>query len=244
MKEFVKGVLRDIPGMRNIRKAVVFVRNGWRHHRKCRRLRVFGPKILKELHECLGVNRVKYFADYGTMLGIVRDRGFIKHDIDIDIGVLGDEFSAEDILRLIKGKGFVFYRAFEHEGLVPEMTVIKYGIHVDFFFHFVDGIYQWSENYVNHPDAIRRGRPNDMKIARRQYRPLIKGFKYESLFGASVPVPLNAEEILAAHYGKDWKIPDPKWTQPEAGKLDVYMEGFAAQIDEKRVHELISGKLP
>lgn len=50
-------------------------------------------KLLKELSTCMGNS--KWWIDYGTLLGAVREGDFIKHDNDIDIGILAKDISDE-----------------------------------------------------------------------------------------------------------------------------------------------------
>jgi len=48
-------------------------------------------KILKDITILLDMAKIKYWADGGTMLGCVRDKGQIKHDDDCDIGILHED---------------------------------------------------------------------------------------------------------------------------------------------------------
>lgn len=52
----------------------------------------FATRIFKELVTILNSENVNYFADYGTLLGLVRDKGLIKWDDDIDLSVLREHY--------------------------------------------------------------------------------------------------------------------------------------------------------
>ena len=50
-----------------------------------------GVEMIKILEKTLSEYNVMYFADYGTLLGIIRDRNFIQWDNDMDYGILIDD---------------------------------------------------------------------------------------------------------------------------------------------------------
>ncbi len=49
-------------------------------------------KILKEIEEFCDMHSLKLFACYGTLLGAVRDHGFIAWDDDVDMGLVGEDY--------------------------------------------------------------------------------------------------------------------------------------------------------
>ena len=46
-----------------------------------------GIKVLKAFDECLTSNGFTYTLAFGTMLGAIREQGFIPHDLDIDVAM-------------------------------------------------------------------------------------------------------------------------------------------------------------
>ena len=40
------------------------------------------------------------------MLGIIRDKGFIKDDLDLDFGVFGDQVNEKEIKKLLLNNGY------------------------------------------------------------------------------------------------------------------------------------------
>ena len=47
---------------------------------KRKKLQNNGFSVLVEMGNCLSSINVEYFADFGTLLGIIREDGIIKHD--------------------------------------------------------------------------------------------------------------------------------------------------------------------
>jgi len=59
-------------------------------------------KIVKNVLDKL---KVKFFLNYGTLLGAYRDGDFLESDNDIDLGIFGNE-RREEILEELKKQGF------------------------------------------------------------------------------------------------------------------------------------------
>ena len=58
--------------------------------------------ILNYLHELCEEHEIKYFIDFGTLLGAVRHKGFIPWDDDTDISLARDEF--EKLYEILKNE--------------------------------------------------------------------------------------------------------------------------------------------
>ena len=64
--------------------------------------------ILKYLHELCEKHDIKYFIDFGSLLGAVRHGGFIPWDDDTDISLARDEF--ERLYEVLVKEKHPYYR--------------------------------------------------------------------------------------------------------------------------------------
>ena len=64
--------------------------------------------ILKYLHDLCEQHQIKYFIDFGTLLGAVRHKGFIPWDDDTDISLARDEF--EKLYKVLQNENHPYYK--------------------------------------------------------------------------------------------------------------------------------------
>ena len=68
------------------------VRNGFYIPGMMKRAWAAELEILSVIHKICKKNKIRYFADFGTLLGAVRENNFIAWDDDIDIMMLREDF--------------------------------------------------------------------------------------------------------------------------------------------------------
>jgi len=195
-------------------------------------------KTWENLHmENLGIlsdvckkNKVRWWLDSGTLLGIHRDSSIIPGDSDTDIGLMCDDLTPDFIDDMEKhwNMGSINGMFYHHKDLKELLTTDKYvpiknikfsglktkngqavkhkgkEVWADVFIHFPwnkDLIYKYAGGFFRtKADVI--GSP--------------KSFKHG---GVSLKKPENVEKHLEIIYGKGWKTPDPKY---DANKIEVY----------------------
>ena len=145
----------------------------------------------------------KWYVISGTFLGLVRENGFLSHDIDIDLGVNHEDFDFQGFMSVLsKTSGFVVKKIDEQIEIYRErddslafrkrLCLIKLihesGINIDVFVHHKDGNIRW------HGSSIHRWENHEYKLT-----PC-------TLEGIPVCAPDNADLYLTENYG-DWKTP-------------------------------------
>lgn len=144
-----------------------------------------------------------WFVLSGTFLGIVREGGFLKHDYDIDAGIMADRVDAEVLCRTLNAGGIFrcldleWQTSFETDP-AGQYTVLRRpvfmkilhpnGIYIDVFVHYREG------NTIWHASSLFRWDNSDFDLA--DYR----------LAGTAVKGPADADRYLTENYG-NWRVP-------------------------------------
>lgn len=172
-------------------------------------------EALMQFDACMRNNDIPYTLAFGTMLGAVREHGFIKHDFDIDTMMWNEDYFA-DFPHLLETCGFKRTHTFlVDSGMLGREETYEYkGVHIDIFF-----MYPAINELPYCCDFLRRDcltynacmKKYGSVLPRRLELPVKREIQYVPFENLLLPIPVNAEEILAFRYGKDYMIPNPKW---------------------------------
>ena len=142
------------------------------------------------------------FLLYGTLLGQVREGDFIPGDDDFDVGYVSEarttpqiKAEAVQIMERLVARGFIV--SLNHLGRPHRIRDVQSGgpeIHLDNHIVFAPG----DGHVWIHPRA-RLPLPLDA----------FRAVETVTMRGVEVIRPAGAEAFLEAHYGSDWRIPDP-----------------------------------
>jgi len=184
----------------------------------------------KFLHNMFTTLGIKYWMDYGTLLGIVRDKAFIPYDTDVECYMFfKDETDKMKVVEYLKIHGFkIIYdfhtrqgvNSIEKEGylhmsfgwfkyhpvlskLIPKRLFLKLGRRYT---------RQSSEFIRPHEGEIREKRRFNCWV--RSFLPLVfcDTIKTVPFYDFEVCIPGRAEELLQIRYGEEWGIPTSKYT--------------------------------
>lgn len=140
---------------------------------------------LRLIKKILGKLNVKFFLMYGTLLGVYRDKDFIEHDTDIDIGILGTDNIDRVRIELENNNFRIVKNSPRHIHFHVERGVIT-------------DIHFYRDTGKNYQCFIKEGKP---------YLWFPKRFgtlKSIKVFGDKYYIPTPTEELLKWLYG-DWK---------------------------------------
>jgi len=161
-------------------------------------------KVLFDTIEVFKEVDITTFLVGGTLLGAIRDKDFIKDDLDIDIGIRHNQFpNEEQIQKLVIA---LSKRNIKLEGVWGEHLLrVKASycpLHVDIYVYWLEN----NEWHNNVPIPI----PNPRRIRQRFYKKSVFNTIIKTEFlGKEIFIPQDAEEYLKALYGTDkWRIPN------------------------------------
>lgn len=228
IKDIISGFLK---GSAFGRAVYPFCRKCWRAYaipRRRRRLQKHGAATLKRLHSLMVENDVPYYCDYGTLIGLMRDGGFLKHDDDIDISIEPDAVEPEKLLRIFMDAGYGFVHGFEYEGCLAEFTLTDVsGVLIDVFFptrldddkvHGYQAVWEPDKEY-----------PVENANTMIQYDFIkAKDIKAIQVLGVDVNVPGNFDDVLTSEYGS-WRVPDAKFDTVK-DRIHRELPGFALRV--------------
>ncbi len=179
---------------------------------------------LKDLKEVLDKMNIPFWLSDGTLLGHQREKDFISHDPDIDVGIFIEDWKRECLTEL-KNKGFDLSLQFGLEECGLEYAIEKRDIKIDLFF-FYKGLpnrnVYWHSAWTKSPKIGGKFR----QMIRCFYEPFeLKEIEFK---GNKFLAPDNIIKYISQKYGDDWETPKEKWdwaTDPLNSEfVDIYVE--------------------
>lgn len=173
-------------------------------------------EAIEAFDACMKKNGINYSLAYGTMLGAIREKGFIKHDADLDVFVWNDVFSM-NIKECLESSGFRRTRSIlvENGKLGREESYDYKSVSIDLFYIYTDNQgdnyvcwFKPNDGYPTLPISMMESGSVKTLI---DYLPFINAYKLVPFEGMMLPVFENANDILLSCYGVNYMIPDPNF---------------------------------
>lgn len=189
MVRCVRLLLREVPLLRKTiyRPAFWFMNDVLRY--KSRLLQKHGPEALRRIDEISRRLDVGVYPTFGTLLGIIRDGGLLKHDSDMDFAILPTSTSLKAFFCEIQRHGFTFEWMETVDGCLSEVRFRYRELPVDFFLH----------SYT--ADGKKLMLIQTDSTTRRYEYPLVKSLTDYSAMGINLRIPANTQEYLTSLYG-------------------------------------------
>ena len=206
----------------------------WRAYaipKRQKRLQREGAQALERLHRLMQKNHIPYYCDYGTLIGFVRDNGFIKHDDDIDITIQPNTVKAVDVLKVFLDAGYGYVHGFKYESKFLEFTVADVsGITIDVFFPDLLG----DGKVQAYQPIWEPGKKYPSENANTLIQYVFEeatGLKTIQVVGTATTIPGNYDQVLTSEYGP-WKVPDAKFNTV-TDRVHKEMPGFAYRMTQE-----------
>jgi len=193
--------------------------------------------MLKDTIDVLDELNIKYYLDFGTLLGAVRDKGFIPWDDDIDISLVDkkDYNKLPFVLKKIQNKNRYRTYLFNYETSLlnrKKRNEIIYNTNI-FFTNPTN--YHIAKIRTNKFLIFGRGNTQMDIFCKYEYdnklywmadgifnqidnKILKEGFKKILFYNIECFIPINYDEYLSSIYGK-WQKKDKKWTESQSCSL-------------------------
>jgi hypothetical protein len=237
VKNAIKYVLKSYAMGRKLYPAIQKYYQRYAIPRSQKRLHTYGYDVLKKFDDIATRHSISYFASYGTLLGFMRDGGFILHDNDIDFGIVAGQMTPVQLLNILltQETGFEFVRALEFKSRITVVTIRYKKIIIDFFFYERDGDRTFVTSYYWEPTRdYPSARENSVRLI---YQADVTELTKLRVHGADVSVPVNSEELLTSQYGHNWRVPDPNWSNENHPGI-VKQREYGYSVELERVYEL------
>lgn len=151
---------------------------------------------------------LKWWAEAGTCLGIVREGDFIAHDLDIDLGLMSDAIPKWVTIRdAFIEQGFSLYREWTHGKQKIELSFKHGSVKVDLFFFHVKKDRAWHGAFG--PDKDGRWGEHVEFLPHVFSARLFENLETREFKGVKVHLPSPPEDYLVERYGRNWRTPYP-----------------------------------
>ena len=171
-----------------------------------------GKEIIKSITDIGNKNGAKIWIQNGTLLGCIRDKGFISYDRDIDLG-MEYKYWNDNIISDLKKSGFLIrfspkltkenifkFVGSDKKNAGGKLRLRYKDINICFYL-WHEGINEYKNfvycNYSSKPSNLLFEMPKNLLVPQMR----------DMFYDLSVWIPKNNIEYLNYTYGKTWREP-------------------------------------
>lgn len=182
-------------------------------------------RMLKIFAQICDKHEITYWADYGTLLGTIREGNIIPWDTDIDIGILASDFQKFKSLGVTELPNDIFFQSNETDKFYQVESLLVHGklrdklssgcpvihplshngINIDLYVYFFD-----TENnfFVNNHERL-------LNASEVHFLPdELDHIEYWPFADTEIPVPKGFDSYLKRCYGDYQELPPEEKRKP------------------------------
>ena len=188
----------------------------------------FAGETLKKIKDILDQEDIIFWLDFGTLLGAVREKDFIEHDIDIDFGIMYEVSMVKKLEEAFEKNEIRKCREFTLDDKIVEQTYEYKGLAFDIFYYFTDESKKWCYGFTFGNNALQKKIYDNRDVSTG-----LEGVRYISpkagvekiMFkNNEYFVPENTHEYLKLNYGENYMTPNKDWDSVEDPKNQEKLE--------------------
>lgn len=175
----------------------------YKNNKRNNNLLKHGREILIDFDKACKEANATYWLEFGTLLGAIRERNFIAHDLDIDVGMYLMDYDSKHA-QIFKKHGFKKKKSYLIEDGVygREETYSKNGVDIDIFYFTKTDDYMYCHAFSN-KDGLSWAETVEQLggLIVREFKFPIMNIATIEFLAHEFPVPNNFHEHLEANYG-------------------------------------------
>ena len=152
------------------------------------------------------------WLDFGTLLGFYREKDFINHDLDMDFGIIINDYNdfLEKEKYLLKN-GFSRTKEFYYKNRLVELSYSYKGLNVDFIVYHRKADVIESDTIFFMMNAL--GKPTRYEVY--NYNLPFSELEEHNFKAVEIKIPNNTREYLSKLYGEDFEVPNTNYNWKE-----------------------------
>ena len=181
-----------------------------------RLIKKYGFEVLHLVNKIANQYQIPYYIDWGTLLGMVRENNFIKHDEDIDFTILPCNVPLLPFIEKLGNSGFIFdeFHLDSDRNRIKEFRVRYKDISIDFFLPYEENgflTFVGPDRFLVYP------------------KPSIARMTFNNI---TLNVPTDTENHLEWCYGNNWRTPEKRWNSKNAKSFRGFNQNSIVRIKD------------